>query len=161
MNEKVFKAYNEQIQAEFYSAYMYLAMSLDMEAKNFKGMAHWLYAQYEEEREHALKLLKYMQERGAQPVMLPVDAPAADYGTPLELFKKVLAHEKYVTSRIYAMYEVALAEKDYAAQIELQWFISEQVEEEANAADIVAKLEMAGNHMGGLMIIDGQLGARK
>lgn len=161
MNEKVFKAYNEQIQAEFYSAYMYLAMSMDMEAKNFKGMAQWLYVQYEEEREHALKLLKFMQERGAKPVLLPVEAPAADYGTPLELFKKVLAHEKYVTSRIHAMYEVALAEKDYAAQVELQWFITEQVEEEANASDIVAKLEMAGDHMGGLMIIDSQLGARK
>ena len=137
MKKKVYKAFNEQVQAELYSAYMYLAMSLDMEAKNFKGMAHWLKAQYEEEREHA------------------------DYGTPLELFKKVLEHEKYVTSRIHDMYEVALAEKDYAAQSHLKWFIDEQVEEEASASEIVEKLQMVGDNVGGLFIIDGQLGARK
>lgn len=161
MNKNVYKAFNDQVQAEFYSAYMYLQMSMDMEAKNFKGMASWLYKQYEEEREHALKLVKFMQDRGEKPEMLQVDAPAADYGTPLQLFKKVLEHEKYVTSRIHAMYEVALAEKDYAAQSHLQWFIDEQVEEEANASEIVAKLEMVGDHVGGLFIIDGQLGARK
>lgn len=161
MNKKVYKAFNEQVQAEFYSAYMYLQMSLDMESKNFKGMAHWLMTQYEEEREHALKLVKFMQDRGAKPEMLKVDAPAADYGTPLELFKKVLEHEKYVTSRIHAMYEVAVAEKDYAAQSHLKWFIDEQVEEEANASEIVDKLTMVGENVGGLFIIDGQLGARK
>ena len=146
MNKKVYKVFNEQVQAELYSAYMYLAMSLDMEAKNYKGMAKWLYLQYEEEREHALRF---------------VDMPAADYGTPLNLFKKVLEHEKYVTSRIYDMYEVALKEKDYAAQSCLKWFIDEQVEEEANASEIVEKLEMIGDNISGLFYLDGQLGARK
>ena len=152
MKKKVYKAFNEQVQAELYSAYMYLAMSLDMEAKNFKGMAHWLKAQYEEERE---------QDCGEKPELLAIEAPAADYGTPLELFKKVLEHEKYVTSRIHDMYEVALAEKDYAAQSHLKWFIDEQVEEEASASEIVEKLQMVGDNVGGLFIIDGQLGARK
>ena len=105
MNKKVYKVFNEQVQAELYSAYMYLAMSLDMEAKNYKGMAKWLYLQYEEEREHALRFVKFMQDCGVQPQLLQIDMPAADYGTPLNLFKKVLEHEKYVTSRIYDMYE--------------------------------------------------------
>ena len=144
MNKKVYKVFNEQVQAELYSAYMYLAMSLDMEAKNYKGMAKWLYLQYEEEREHALRFVKFMH-----------------YGTPLNLFKKVLEHEKYVTSRIYDMYEVALKEKDYAAQSCLKWFIDEQVEEEANASEIVEKLEMIGDNISGLFYLDGQLGARK
>lgn len=161
MDKKVYKVFNEQVQAEFYSAYMYLQMSLDMEAKNFKGMAKWLMVQYEEEREHALKLVKFMQERGEKPEMLQVEAPAADYGTPLELFKKVLAHEKYVTSRIHAMYEVALEAKDYAAQSHLKWFIDEQVEEEANATEIVDRLTMVGDNVGGLFIVDSELGARK
>ena len=161
MKKKVQQAFNEQVQAELYSAYMYLAMSLDMEAKNFKGMAHWLKAQYEEEREHAFKLMGFMQDCGEKPELLAIEAPAADYGTPLELFKKVLEHEKYVTSRIHDMYEVALAEKDYAAQSHLKWFIDEQVEEEASASEIVEKLQMVGDNVGGLFIIDGQLGARK
>ena len=125
MKKKVYKAFNEQVQAELYSAYMYLAMSLDMEAKNFKGMAHWLKAQYEEEREHAFKLMGFMQDCGEKPELL------------------------------------ALAEKDYAAQSHLKWFIDEQVEEEASASEIVEKLQMVGDNVGGLFIIDGQLGARK
>lgn len=161
MNEKMYKLFNEQVQAEFYSAYMYLQMSMDMEAKNFKGMANWLYLQYEEEREHALKLVKFMQDRGEKPEMLAIDAPAAEYGTPLELFEKVLAHEKYVTSRINNMYAAAIEENDYPAQNCLRWFIDEQVEEEASADEIVAKLKMVGDQIAGLFAIDAQLGARK
>lgn len=161
MNGEVVKLFNEQIQAEFYSAYMYLQMSIDMESKNFKGMAKWLYLQYEEERQHALKLAKFMQERGEKPQLMAVEAPPAEYGTPLELFKKVLAHEKYVTARINTMYEAALAAKDYPAQNCLRWFIDEQVEEEASASEIVEKLQMVGDQIAGLFAIDGQLGARK
>ena len=144
MNKKVYKVFNEQVQAELYSAYMYLAMSLDMEAKNYKGMAKWLYLQYEEEREHALRFVKFMQDCGVQPQLLQINMPAADYSTPLNLFKKVLEHEK-----------------DYAAQSCLKWFIDEQVEEEANASEIVEKLEMIGDNISGLFYLDGQLGARK
>lgn len=161
MNAKMYNLFNEQVQAEFYSAYMYLQMSLDMESKNFKGMARWLYLQYEEEREHALKLVKFMQDRGGKPTMLAIDAPTADYGTPLELFQKVLEHEKYVTSRINNMYAAAVEENDYPAQNCLRWFIDEQVEEEASADEIVAKLQMVGDQIAGLFAIDGQLGARK
>lgn len=161
MKNELIKLFNDQIQAEFYSAYMYLQMSLDMEAKNFKGMARWLYLQYEEEREHALKFVKFLQDRGVKPEMLAIDAPPAEYGTPLQLFEKVLEHEKYVTSRINAMYEAAVEAKDYPAQNCLRWYIDEQVEEEASADEIVEKLKMVGDHIPGLFVIDGQLGARK
>ena len=161
MNKKVYKVFNEQVQAELYSAYMYLAMSLHLEDENFKGMAHWMRLQYEEEREHAFRLMKFMQERGVKPELLQIDMPPAEYGTPLEVFTKALEHEKYVTSRIHEMYEVAMKEKDYAAMSHLLWFIDEQVEEEDQTREIVDKLTMVGDNMNGLFVIDGQLGARK
>lgn len=161
MNKKVYKVFNEQVQAELYSAYMYLAMSMYLEDKNFKGMAHWLNVQYEEERAHAFRLAKFMQERGVKPELLQIDAPPAEYGTPLEVFTKALEHEQYVTSRIHSMYEVAVKEKDYAAMTHLHWFIDEQVEEEDQTREIVDKLTMVGDNMNGLFVIDGQLGARK
>ena len=161
MNKKVYKVFNEQVQAELYSAYMYLAMSMYLEDKNFKGMAHWLKVQYEEERAHAFRLAKFMQERGVKPELLPIDAPPAEYGTPLEVFTKALEHEQYVTSRIHSMYELAVKEKDYAAMTHLHWFIDEQVEEEDQTREIVDKLTMVGDNMNGLFVIDGQLGARK
>ena len=161
MNKKVYKVFNEQVQAELYSAYMYLAMSLHLEDENFKGMAHWMRLQYEEEREHAFRLMKFMQERGVKPELLQIDMPPAEYGTPLELFTKALEHEKYVTSRIHEMYEVAMKEKDYAAMSHLLWFIDEQVEEEDQTREIVDKLTMVGENMNGLFVIDSQLGARK
>lgn len=161
MNKKVYKVFNEQVQAELYSAYMYLAMSLYLEDKNFKGMASWLKVQYEEERAHAFRLAKFMQERGVKPELLQIDAPPAEYGTPLEVFTKALEHEQYVTSRIHSMYEVAVKEKDYAAMTHLHWFIDEQVEEEDQTREIVDKLTMVGDNMNGLFVIDSQLGARK
>ena len=161
MNKRVYKVFNEQVQAELYSAYMYLAMSMYLEDKNFKGMAHWLKVQYEEERVHAFRLAKFMQERGVKPELLQIDAPPAEYGTPLEVFTKALEHEQYVTSRIHSMYEVAVKEKDYAAMTHLYWFIDEQVEEEDQTREIVDKLTMVGDNMNGLFVIDGQLGARK
>ena len=161
MNKKVYKVFNEQVKAELYSAYMYLAMSLYLEDKNFKGMASWLKVQYEEERAHAFRLAKFMQERGVKPELLQIDAPPAEYGTPLEVFTKALEHEQYVTSRIHSMYEVAVKEKDYAAMTHLHWFIDEQVEEEDQTREIVDKLTMVGDNMNGLFVIDSQLGARK
>ena len=161
MNKKVYKVFNEQVQAELYSAYMYLAMSVHLEDENFKGMAHWMRLQYEEEREHAFRLMKFMQERGVKPELLQIDMPPAEYGTPLEVFSKALEHEKYVTSRIHEMYEVAMKEKDYAAMSHLLWFIDEQVEEEDQTREIVDKLTMVGDNMNGLFVIDSQLGARK
>lgn len=152
---------NKQIQAEFYSAQLYLAMSAYSESENFKGIAQWLKVQYEEETSHGMKLLHYIQERGGEVELKAIEAPPAKFGSMLELFQAVLAHEKKVTAMINGLYEAALAAKDYAAQIFLQWFISEQVEEEANATEIVAKLRMVGDKSpGGLFYMDKALGKR-
>ena len=161
LGKKLQALMNSQIQAEFYSAQLYLAMSAYSESENYKGFAHWLKVQYEEETSHGMKFLHYIQERGGAVELKAIDAPAAKFGSMLKLFEEVLAHEKKVTAMIHALYEAALAEKDYAAQIFLQWFITEQVEEEANAAEIVAKLRMIGDKSpGGLFYLDKALGKR-
>ena len=149
---------NAQIQAEFYSAQLYLAMSAYSEAENFKGFAHWLKLQYKEETSHGMKFLGHILERGGEVDLRAIEAPPAKFGSMLKLFEEVLAHEQKVTALINSLYELALKEKDYASQIFLQWFISEQVEEEANASEIVGKLKMVGEkNINGVMYIDKEL----
>ncbi len=159
-SEKLVQAMNDQIQAELYSAYLYLAMSLYCESENYKGFAHWLKKQYEEETSHAMKFMGHLSERGADVVLQKIEAPAVKFGTPVALFEEVLKHEQYVTSRIHNLYELAKQEKDYVAEIMLQWFIEEQVEEEASATEILAMLKMAGDNKGAIFFINGELGKR-
>lgn len=159
-SEKLVAAINDQIQAEFYSAYLYLAMSLYCETQNYRGFAHWLKKQYEEETGHALKLIAHLNERGATVALKKIEAPAAAFGTPAELFAEVLKHEQYVTGRIHDLYALAQKEKDYAAEIMLQWFVNEQVEEEAAASEVLAMLKMAGDNKSALLFINGELGKR-
>lgn len=153
-------AINKQIQAEFASAYLYLAMAAYCESKNLPGFAHWLKAQYEEETSHAMKLFRYLLERGVNVTLQAIEGQPTDFGSPIEIFAKVLAHEQHVTSLINDLYETALAEKDYASQIFLQWFINEQVEEEAAANAILEKLKMLSDKGGSLLYIDKELGKR-
>lgn len=157
---KMQEAFNKQIQAEFASAYLYLAMAAYCESSNFPGFAHWLRLQHQEENGHALKLYGYLLERGGQVKLQAIDGQPADYGTPVDVFAKILAHEQHVTAAIHSLYETALAEKDYASQIFLQWFISEQVEEEASAAAVLEKLKMLPDKSGALLYIDKELGKR-
>ena len=159
-NEKIVTAINDQIQAELYSAYLYLAMSLYCEAQNYRGFAHWLKKQYEEETSHAMKFMGHLSEHGATVTLKKIEAPAVAFGTPVELFAEVLKHEQYVTSRIHELYALAQKEKDYAAEIMLQWFVKEQVEEEASASEILAMLKMAGDNKGAIFFINGELGKR-
>lgn len=154
------RAINDQIRKEMYSAYLYLAMSSYMEEKNFSGMAHWLEHQAKEEMEHAMKFYHYIHERNGHIELQAIAQPPVEFGTPLQLFEQVLEHEKGVTASIHALYDLASAEKDYAAQVLLQWFIQEQVEEEANATRIVEMLKMAGEHISVLMMLDHELGKR-
>lgn len=162
LSKKMQDLMNNQIQAEFYSAQLYLAMSVYSESENFKGIGHWLKLQYEEETSHGMKFLHHMLERGADVELKIIEAPPVKYGSMLKLFEEVLAHEKKVTALINNLYEMALKEKDYASQIFLQWFISEQVEEEANASEIVAQLKLVGDKsVGGLFQIDHALGKRE
>ncbi len=154
------QAINDQIRKEMYSAYLYLAMSSYMEEQNFPGMAHWLQHQAKEEMEHAMKFYAYLHERNGHVALQAIAQPPESFGTPLQLFEQVLEHELSVTASIRALYELAMEEKDYAAQVMLQWFLNEQVEEESNATQIVEQLKMAGGHLSVLMMLDHALGAR-
>ena len=160
MNSKLEKAFNEQVAAEIFSAHQYLAMSLQMDTEGLKGFSHWLSKQYSEEMEHAMKMVHYLQERGNQAKVPAISAPAESYGKPLAVFEAVLAHEKYVTKRILDLYALAEKEKDVSAKIFLNWFVSEQDEEEANANYVVDLLKRAGANPGGLMVINRELGER-
>ena len=154
-------AINEQINFELFSAYLYLSMSAHFETQNLTGFANWTRVQYQEETGHAMKLYKYVFDRSGAVTLKAIAQPATKFKTPVDIFKEILKHEQKVTSLINKLYELAVKEKDYAAQIFLQWFINEQVEEEKNATDIINMLEMIGDSPVSLIMADRQLGARK
>jgi ferritin len=160
IGKKLESAINNQIQAEMYSANLYLAMSYYTESKNLKGAAHWLNVQYQEESTHFMKFLGYLSQRGGKIELQAVEAPPSEFGSPLALFEKVLLHEQHVSSLINDLYTVAVEEKDYAAQMFLQWFITEQVEEEASASDVIEKLRLIGNNDSAIFYIDQELAKR-
>jgi ferritin len=160
MNENLLKALNEQIKNELYSAYLYLAMSAHFEAASLPGFAKWTRMQANEETEHGMKFYDFINDRGGRVELLAIDKPPKDFGTPLEVFQEILAHEKKVTAMIYNLYEIALREKDYPAQVMLQWYINEQVEEEKNAGLIVDQLMMVEDRRGVLINIDHHVGKR-
>lgn len=154
-------AMNEQIKHELYSAYLYLAMSAYCESANLGGTARWLAAQAKEEQGHAFKFYGYIHDRGGKVTLQAIPQPPADFGSIMDIFQEVQKHEAHVTSLITGLYELALQDKDYASQAMLQWFITEQVEEEKNAAQIVETLRMAGAQGAALFQIDHWLGERK
>jgi ferritin len=135
-------------------------MSAHFEAANLPGFARWTRMQAAEEEEHAMKFFDYLNERGGRVVLHALDQPPVEWGTPLQVFETILGHEQKVTALIHKLYETALAEKDYATQIMLHWFIEEQVEEEDSAGQIVEQLRMVEEHQGNLMHIDRQVGKR-
>jgi len=153
-------AINKQIRLEIESAYTYLAMSAWCESKNLSGFSAWLRVQWHEELGHAMKLYKYLNDRGARTVFDGIEKPAVEYTSALAMFNAVLSHEQQVTVAINALYDLAIKENDHASQIELQWFIKEQVEEEKSAADIIHMLKTAGDSGLSLMMLDRQLGQR-
>ena len=154
-------AINDQINKELFSAYIYLAMAAHFESKNLPGFSRWLRLQSEEELEHAMKFYRYLQERGGEVVLKSIDQPQAHWDTALLAFKDVLAHEQFITTSINKLYEMALKENDYPSQMMLQWFINEQVEEEANATLIVEQLKMIEERENSMLFLDNQLGKRE
>lgn len=154
-------AVNEQINKELYSAYLYLGMSAYCESKNLPGVAQWLKVQFKEEQTHALKFYQHLVDRGGQVALKAIDRPPERFGTITKLFEQVLEHEEKVTSLIHKLLELAQKEKDHALAEELQWFVKEQVEEEKNASEIVAKLKQAGEQGAALLFLDKALGERK
>jgi ferritin len=151
---------NEQIKDELYSAYLYLSMSAHFEAANLSGFAHWMRLQSQEEVMHAMKFFDFVNERGGEVVLQAIDQPPVEFGSPLEVFEEVLEHERKVTALINGLYELALEENDYPTQMMLQWFIEEQVEEEASAGEIVETLKMLGDKTHAVVMLDRELGQR-
>ena len=154
-------AINEQIKNEMYSAYLYLAMSNYFEEKVLTGFANWMMVQFQEEQGHALKFREYVHDRGGMVVLKAIDQPPATWASNLEVFQQTLEHEKKVTGMIYKLYELAVKENDYSTQVMLQWFINEQVEEEKNDMEIIAKLEMIDARGTAVLMLDHDMGKRK
>jgi len=153
-------ALNEQLKHELYSSYLYLAMSAYCDSENLTGFAHWMRLQADEERDHAMKFYDFILDRDRRVVMPALQQPPRDFGSPIGVFERVLAHEQEVTSLIDQLYRKAVAEQDHATQVFLQWFISEQVEEEKTASQILETLRMAGDDKVALLMVDRELGAR-
>jgi len=160
IGKKVGQALNEQLNRELYSAYLYLGMSAQSHAMGLRGAGNWFYVQYQEETTHALKLYKYLLEQGAGVELAAVEKPKASFASLLAMVEATLKHERFITQSINDLMGLAIAEKDYATQILLQWYVKEQVEEEANDIDLVTTLKMAGTSAGTLLMIDKQMGKR-
>ena len=157
ITKKMEQALNEQINREFYSAYLYLAMSAYCNKLNLPGAEHWFRMQYDEEVIHMTKMFDYVMQHGGEAHLMKVDEPPHEFGTILDVFEASLAHEQSVTKWINELLDVAVEEKDHATQVFLQWYISEQVEEESNVGDIVQRLTLAGDNGGALMMLDDKL----
>lgn len=153
-------AINDQINHEFEAAYLYLSMSAHFESCGLPGFATWMRLQSQEELTHGMKLFDYVHARGGRAKLHEIGAPPQQFGKPLEVTRLVLEHEQKVTQLINHLYEIAAQERDYVTAAQLQWFLSEQVEEEKSAGDIVARLEIAGDNANALLVIDRELGTR-
>lgn len=160
ISQKMQAGLNEQIRNEIASGYLYLAMSAWLESQNFPGAAQWMRAQYKEELEHAAKLFAHVNDRNGRVILEEIPKPPADFGGLKETFEATLAHEQKVTASINKLYELALAEKEYPTQIELQWFIKEQVEEEKNVEDILTQINACDGRPHLMLMIDKRLGKR-
>jgi len=160
LSERMTEALNKQINREIYSAYLYLSMSADSTFKGLKGFANWFMVQYQEEMAHAMKFYDYVNDQGGHVRLMAVEQPPMEFGSPLETFEKTLEHEKFVTKCINDLVNLAIDQKDHATKIFLQWFITEQIEEEANDNDIIAKLKLVGKEGNGLFMIDKELATR-
>ena len=154
-------AINRQINAELWSAYLYLAMSMDAEAKTLKGIANWFFVQWLEEQDHARIFQNYMNASGAKVILQPIDDVDSEWDNPLEMFQETLKHEKEVTEMINDLVRLALSEGDFATLSRLQWFVDEQVEEEENARDLVDDFSRAGKDFGTILDLDSRLGERE
>ena len=154
-------AINKQINAELWSAYLYLAMSMDAEAKALKGIANWFFVQWLEEQDHARIFQNYMNSSGAKVILHPIDKVGHEWNDPLEMFKETLKHEKEVTGMINDLVRLAMEEGDFATLSRLQWFVDEQVEEEGNARNLVDDFSRAGKDFGIILELDARLSERE
>jgi ferritin len=159
-SEKMIEALNKQLNAELYSSYAYVAMAAYFDSQSLEGFAHWMKQQAQEELAHAQRFYAYIDDIGGRVTLAGIDAPKNEYGSPLEVFESVLEHEKKVSKMIYDLVDLARKESDHATETFLQWFVSEQVEEEANASRIVDQMRLVAEHPHGIFMMDRQLGER-
>lgn len=160
LSKEMVQALNKQLNNEIYSAYLYLSMSSFTTFIGLKGAANWFMVQYQEEMTHAMKFYDYINSQGEHAQLDAIAAPPAEFGTLLSMFEQTLKHEQFITRCINDLMDQAVQEKDHATQIFLQWFVTEQIEEEGNDNDIIAKLRLVGDSAHGLMMVDRDLAAR-
>lgn len=160
MDKAVQEAVSEQVGKELYAAYLYLAMSAHFDRKSLVGFSRWMRMQAQEELTHAMRLFDFMNNRGATVRLSAIDSPPSEFGPPLAVFEEALAHERQVSELIHRLYDLALQNHDHATQLELQWFITEQVEEEKQVSTIADQVRMAGDNEAAILILDRELGAR-
>jgi ferritin len=160
LNNTIQDAFNKQLNAELFSSYLYLSMSAYFESQNLKGMAHWMRIQGQEELQHAMKFFGFINERGGRVLLTQVDGPKTEWSSPLDAFEDTYEHECKVTGLINGLVDLSLSEKDHAANTFLQWFVTEQVEEEASAQEIRDKLKLVGDSPAVLFMLDQELGQR-
>jgi ferritin len=151
---------NKQIVEETYSAYLYFAMSAYCAVGGLKGAANWLFVQGQEELTHAWRIYLYVMKQGQQAILGAIQKPPQDFKSLLNIFEATLKHEQHITARINLLSNLARQEKDHASEIFLQWFVNEQVEEEENATDILARVKLAGKDGSALFMVDNELAAR-
>ena len=160
LSKNLHDAINAQINAELWSAYLYLAMSMDAEAKGYKGVANWFYVQFQEEQAHARIFMNYLNSRDAKVTLLPIEEVPATWNSVLDMYNQTLEHEKKVTSLINNLAYIANEDRDFASINRLNWFIDEQVEEEESARDMIATVEAVEDNKYGMYMLDKELAAR-
>lgn len=160
INKKVEEAINSQINAEQYSGYLYLSMMSYFQNKGLKGFAHWMEVQAAEEFAHSRKFYQYLFDRGGKVMLKPIDGPPTDWKSPEHVFEEVYRHEQKVTSLINGLVDLSIAEKDHASNQMLQWFVAEQVEEEASALEILDELKLIKDDGNGMLMKDRELAQR-
>ena len=160
LNKEITEALNEQINKEIFSAYLYMSMSAYTNDLALKGFANWFMVQYHEEMFHAMKMYEYVQSQGESVVLKAIDAPQTTFESPLDVFEKTLEHEQVVTRSINDLMNLAIDQRDHATKIFLEWYVTEQVEEEDTANDMIAQLKMIGDDPHALLMMDRELAAR-
>jgi len=160
ISEKMEEALNGQVNAELYSAYLYLSMESYFKSLNLNGFARWMRVQTQEEVAHAMKIYDFVNERGGRVILKAIEGPLTEWDSPLAVFEAVYVHEQKVTGLINDLVDLAIKEKDHATNTFLQWFVNEQVEEESSADEVVQQLKMMENAPGGMFMLDRELGQR-
>ena len=160
IQKRIEEAFNIQINAELYSAYLYLSMASYFEAQNLPGFANWMRVQFQEEQFHAFKMFDFVNERGGRVILTKIDGPKVEWENVIDVFEEVLAHEQHVTSLINNLMDIAIDERDHATRSFLNWFVDEQVEEESTAEAIIAELKLIDGKGNGILMMDREFRAR-